>query len=215
MLNIFEKFFKHLHPLPSCSFLHKASLIQRYEREQVDPALLLSLFGLTIHASQDDDNALEFGDKCIDSAQRLILAQVDRPSVTRLQALVLVINHRLLTCSFANAVTLQAIAARFALTLRLNHESSRLCFLAQEARRRLMWAVWVLDTSISGCLEEFTLCSSQLMHLKLPCRDENFELDIAQETDSLWPVRDTQRKPGLGLLALYFRVIGIRERVLK
>ena len=215
VMQTFERYFQHIHPIPVYSFLHKASLIQRYSAGQLAHVLLLAITGIALQLIDSTESSCAYGLRCIDTAQQVILNDIERPSVIKIQALVLIIKYRTLTRRSSSAAMLLALTTRYAFALRLNYEHPSLPFLAQEARRRLMWAIFMLDSAVSGCIEEFTLCSSDLIHLQIPCREENFELDLPEETKHLWPCKDEAKGMNLGLLAFHIRIFGIRDRVLR
>lgn len=210
-----ERYFHYLYPLPSFAFLHRASLTRRCLAGQADDTLLLSIIAIS---SRLPGVALQeelIGRKSADLAQSTILRDPGRPSVVKTQALLLIILYRIWLGSFSEAFVLMATLTRFAFALRINYENPNVCFLAQESRRRLMWAIYILDTMLSAGLPEFTLCSSNVVHLHLPCLEENFELDNPCLTETLLPDRDSNEKRDLGLLAFYVRIIYLRDQVLR
>ena len=208
-----EKFFKHVHPLPSYAFLHNASLFQRYNAGEADHALLLAILGINLQLIETTRETQDYGCNCIDAAENLVLRGLERPSISKIQTLVLVIRQRIAWCRFSSAFMLLATVARFSFALRLNYESPDLCFLAQESRRRLMWAVYMLDTLWAAGLQEFTLCPTSVIHLQLPSREEDFELDVPRVTEALWQESDSVAD--LGLLAYYIRITLLRDRILR
>jgi hypothetical protein len=115
----------------------------------------------------------------------------------------------------SEALILMTTLARFAFALRLNYENPNLCSLAQESRRRLMWAVNVLDTFLAGGIPEFTLCSSSVLHLSLPNMEATFELDTSYVTVPLYGPSDCSEDGDIGLLGYYIRVIHLRDSVLR
>ncbi|KAI0020351.1 hypothetical protein F4780DRAFT_380742 [Xylariomycetidae sp. FL0641] len=210
----FSNFFRHVHHVPMFSFLHRASLMQRYHAGMMDRALLLALVGVTSLLTDLGPGMREYGAKCIDECQSLVLQDLENPSTLKIQALVLVMKHRMLSRRFTCAFMLAATAARFAYALRLNYENANLCFLARESRRRLMWAFLTIDSGINGGYPDFTLIPSESMHIQLPCNERNFEFDLPQVTEHLRPIPTKPFPDDVGSLALHVRLLWMRSRVL-
>ncbi|KLU91305.1 hypothetical protein MAPG_09826 [Magnaporthiopsis poae ATCC 64411] len=220
----FENFFRHVHHVAVFSFLHRASLMQRYHAGLIDRGLLLALVGITSLLTDLGPGTREYGAKCVDEAEASVLRELDKPSTLKLQTLVLIIRHRILNRRFPSAFMLHAIASRFAVALRLNHENPRLCFLAQESRRRLMWSVYMIDTSMAAGHSDFGLWEPRpsSIRIQLPCNERNFDFDLAEVTE---PLEQPLAGPGgmppppvsenIGFLALQIRVHLLRSRILQ
>lgn len=222
ILKTFDNFFRHIHHIPLFSFLHQASLMQRYHSGSMDRALLLSLIGITTLLTDLGHGAREYGMRCVTVAERLILRDLDKPTVLKIQTLVLIIKHRIFCRRFSDAFMLTGLASRFAAALRLNHENPRLCFLAQESRRRLMWSLFMIDIGMAAGHPDFTLWAHRpgMIDLKLPCNERNFEYDLPEVTESLAPpppLPDGTHPPlsdNVGFLALHIRIQWIRSKIL-
>lgn len=196
------------------SFLHRASLMEQYHAGKVDRPLLLALIGITSCLTDMGPGMREYGDRCIDEAERLVFADYARPSTIKIQALVFMIKHRILSHRFPSAFFLLSLASRYAASLRLNYESPNLCFLAQESRRRLMWSLFCIDAGVAGGFPDFALWNEESIHVSLPCNERNFEFDLPQPAEKLIP--DTQSTPhteDIGSLALHIRIQHIRKKV--
>lgn len=222
-LKAFDNFFRHVHHIAMFSFLHRPSLMERYHAGSLDRALLLAIIGITSLLTDLGPGMDAYGSRCIEDAVTMCLADLERPSIPRLQALVLAIKHRILSKRFSSAFMLHAIASRFAIALRLNHENPDLCFLAREARRRLMWTIYMIDSSIAAGQPEFALWADaeRQIHLQLPCNERNFDFDLPEPTE---PLRFPGPGPGgvvpplpdvLGLMALHIRLHWMRNRILE
>ncbi|OTB01738.1 hypothetical protein M426DRAFT_33894, partial [Hypoxylon sp. CI-4A] len=210
----FGNFFRHIHHVPIFSFLHRASLMQRYHAGMMDKALLLALVGITSLLTDLGPGTREYGARCIDECQTMVLQDLESPSTIKIQALVLIMKHRMFSRKFTTAFMLAATATRFAYALRLNYENPNLCFLARESRRRLMWALLTIDSSINGGNSDFTLMPSDSMRIQLPCTERNFEFDLPQATEYLRPVPTRPFPEDVGSLALHVRLLWMRSRVL-
>lgn len=222
IIRTFEKFFRHVHHIALFSFLHQASLMQRYHSGSMDRPLLLSLIGITSILTDLGPGAREYGNRCISAAEGLIQRDLGRPTVLKIQALVLIIKHRIFCRRFSDAFMLTGLASRFAAALQLNHENPRLCFLAQESRRRLMWSLFMIDIGMAAGHPDFTLWAHrpECIDLKLPCNERNFEYDLPEVTEALVPPprqSDGSLPPltdKVGFLALHIRIQWIRSKIL-
>ncbi|KAH8880542.1 hypothetical protein GQ53DRAFT_788574 [Thozetella sp. PMI_491] len=218
----FDAYFRHIHHIPVFAFLHRASVMQRYHAGQLDQALVLALIGIASLLA-DSGTTAEYGNRCIDDAAALVLGELEKPSVLRLQALVIIVKHRILSRRFASAFMLHATACRFATALRLNYENPNLSFLARESRRRLMWSLYMIDASIADGQADLAIwvdAESQI-HLQLPCNERNFEFDLPETTEAVRPPRPEMGgtlvplPDDFGFLALNVRIQWLRCRILQ
>ena len=200
------------------SFLHRASLSEQHHAGKVEKTLLLALIGITSCLTDMGPGLRDYGDRCINDAEALILSDYTRPSTIRVQALVFMIKHRILNNKFPSAFMLLSIASRYATALRLNHESPNLCFLAQESRRRLVWSLFCIDSGIAGGYRDFSLWKAEDILVGLPCNERNFEFDLPQPTEQLATNYDAP-KPAhaedIGSLALHIRILHIRQKIVE
>lgn len=210
-----NRYFHLLHRLPVLAFLHKPSLLQLYRNGKTGEALLLALVAVTSRLPGVESSEATVGAQCADLAEDLILKDIRRPSIFNVQALVLVVQYRAWTGSSAAAFSLLALSARFAFALRLNYESMHLPSFVQESRRRLMWTIYMVDTMLAEGLPEFAVCPAELIHLRLPCRDIEFELNFENETEELQDSASAPSPSALGMLAYYIRIIHLRDRILR
>ncbi|KAG6006048.1 hypothetical protein E4U21_007408 [Claviceps maximensis] len=214
----FDQFFLHVHHIPMYSFLHRASLMEQHNAGKVDKALLLALIGITSCLTDMGHGVREYGDRCIDRAESLIFSDYSRPSTFKVQALVLMIKHRILSNKYPSAFMLLSVASRFAAALRLNHNSPNLCFLAQESRRRLMWSLYCIDTGIAAGYRDFALWRAERIFVSLPCNERNFEFDLPQPAEMLNPDRDRSNVPlseDVGSLAIHIRILHLRQKIIE
>lgn len=214
----FDQFFRHVHHIPMYSFLHRASLMEQYNAGKVDKALLLALIGITSCLTDMGDGVREYGDRCIDRAESLVFSDYSRPSTFKVQALVFMIKHRILSNRYPSAFMLLSMASRFAAALRLNHNSPNLCFLAQESRRRLMWSLWCIDTGIAAGYRDFALWRVDRIFVSLPCNERNFEFDLPQPAEMLNPEcngPEVQHSEDVGSLALHIRILHLRQKIIE
>ncbi|EXJ82269.1 hypothetical protein A1O3_06082 [Capronia epimyces CBS 606.96] len=217
MRKIFDAFFEHIYPIPVFSFLHRASLLQLYQSGRADQGLLFAIIALTVLLTDVDAETGVSASRYMDFAQGPVLQQLERPSVTKLQVLVLAIRFRGLIRQRAMAFMLLPTATRMAYILRLNYENPERSAVARESNRRLMWSVFTLDGMMSGGLPDFRLCAPETLHIQLPCNEENFELGVDETTPDLETSQSAsgQFPANTGLVALYIRISWMRSRILQ
>ncbi|KAI1448906.1 fungal-specific transcription factor domain-containing protein [Annulohypoxylon stygium] len=212
-LDLMEDYFQHLYPLPSFAFLHKPTVLQRCRDQTINETLKLAICSIT--ALQLHRTSL-CHDLWVQQAEQSILQQMGRASIFNLQALLLVIRYRIESGEFPTAFMLAALAARTALALRLNYERPELSDVAQEARRRLFWALYLLDDFFCVGLREFELCPEETIHLQLPCDEDHFEAGRYVQTGVLRPgIRSSENSTILGLRGMSLRLTSMRRAVMR
>ncbi|KAI1749628.1 hypothetical protein F4782DRAFT_296422 [Xylaria castorea] len=211
VLEHIEDYFDHLYPLPSFAFLHKATVIRRCRDGAINEPLGFAICAVTsLHLQRASlDHHL-----WAQQAEQLILQHISRPSIFHLQALLLVIRYRIESGEFPTAFMLAALAARTAVALRLNYERLELAFVAQEARRRLFWALYLLDDYFCVGLREFELCPEETIYLQLPCREEIFEAGQQCQTGLLRPSA-SDNVVAMGLRGAFMRLTSARRAVMR
>ncbi|KAI0877771.1 hypothetical protein GGS24DRAFT_79699 [Hypoxylon argillaceum] len=206
-----EDYFNHLYPLPSFAFLHKPTVTRRCRDGTINQPLKLSICAITSLHLQRTSLCHHLWAQ---QAEQLLLQQIGRPSIFHLQALLLVVRYRIESGEFPTAFMLAALAARTAVALRLNYERSELAFVAQEARRRLFWALYLLDDYFCVGLREFELCPEETTYLQLPCREEIFAAGQQCRTGMLRP-RASDNVAAMGLLGGFLRLASERRAVMR
>lgn len=204
-------YFEHLYPLPSFAFLHKPTVLLRCRDQTINEILKLSICAITSLQLQRTSLC---HDLWAQQAEQRILQQIGRASIFHLQALLLIIRYRIESGDFPTAFMLAALAARTALALRLNYERPELSEVAQEARRRLFWAVYLLDDFFCVGLREFELCPEETIHLQLPCDEEYFDVGRYVHTGLLRPGA-SDNVTILGLRGVFLRLTSMRRAVMR
>lgn len=148
---------------------------------------------------------------CFDEAERLLLSDIERPSVPKLQAMILVIKHREHARRFAGVFMLTALAARHVTALRLNYEHEALPPIARETFRRTAWSLFTIDTHLAGGYRDFSLFPSEIMHVALLCGEEAFALGGSEGAPIL---QDFASHTVPSPLACVIRVRWLRHKVL-
>ncbi|TIC89785.1 putative transcriptional regulatory protein [Colletotrichum higginsianum] len=208
-----DAFFDFVYPIPCYAFVHKATFCQSWAQGTHNPRLLKAMCGLTARYIASGDTArLRQATRWIQESEMQLLMRLSEPSMSDIEALMLTTLDHIIARRFSKMLVSACLAARLAFMMRLNYEDSRLSFLTQERRRRLMWAIFTMETLYSSGRAEFTGCSKDTIHLQLPCNEHSFTLDIPVTTEPLKPSR-TQNGTELGLMAYNVRVLDIRDRI--
>lgn len=206
-----EDYFRHLYPLPSYAFLHKTTVVQRCQEGTIDTPLKLAICAITSLILRRTSLC---HDIWIQLAEQSVLQQLAQPSIFRLQALLLILRYRIESGDFPTAFMLAALAARSAVGLRLNFERAELPPLAQEARRRLFWSLFLLDDFFCVGLREFELCPKETIHLQLPCDEELFKAGQHCRTGTLQ--QDPLEVPAtIGLRGIFLRLVSTRREIMR
>ncbi|KAI8629595.1 hypothetical protein F5Y19DRAFT_475049 [Xylariaceae sp. FL1651] len=206
-----EDYFRYLYPLPSFAFLHRPTVIRRCRDGTINEPLKLAICAITsLHLQR----SLLCHDLWAQQAEQLILQQIGRPSIFHLQALLLIVRYRIESGEFPTAFMLAALAARTAVALRLNYERAELAFVAQEARRRLFWALYLLDDYFCVGLREFELYPEETIYLQLPCREDIFEAGQQCQTGALRP-DSADNTMAMGLYCVFMRLASARRAIMR
>ncbi|ORY70304.1 fungal-specific transcription factor domain-containing protein [Pseudomassariella vexata] len=211
LIKLVKDYFRHLYPLPSYAFLHQTTVTERCHDRTINQPLKLAICAIT--ALQLQRTTLSH-DLWVQQAEQMILRQLGHPSIFHLQALLLVIRYRIESGSFSNAFMLAALAGRSAVALRLNYERSELSPLAQEARRRLFWSLFLLDDFFCVGIREFELCPRETIRLQLPCDEELFEAGQPCRTGSLHQ-HPLEVPATIGLRGAFLRLVAIRREIMR
>ncbi|KAL3481280.1 hypothetical protein BJX99DRAFT_253584 [Aspergillus californicus] len=143
------------------------------------------------------------------------MSDITAPTVTKVQALIFIIKHQAMSRWFSRAFMLMAVVIRFATSLRLNYEDPKLPFLAHESHRQVMWLVYMIDKMLAAGYQDLTLCRADMMHIQLPCHDNNFQLDVPEISKSVIPNNTPGQTTSISIQALAIRVLWLRQQVLE
>ncbi|KEY72610.1 hypothetical protein S7711_06246 [Stachybotrys chartarum IBT 7711] len=179
-------FFDIIYPMPSYAFLHPQTTQRRCRARGTHHALTFALCAVAAlylrmdgnldpgrRAIQVDVSAEETA-SWINTAEQDVWMSLESPSISRLQALLLVIHYHMETGRFQRAFMLTATAARFASAMRLNHERHDLQPVAQEARRRILWSLKITERYFSAGLAEFDMLPLEVIYIKFPSSEKDF-----------------------------------------
>ncbi|PVH98362.1 hypothetical protein DM02DRAFT_729930 [Periconia macrospinosa] len=178
--NLVEVFFETVYPMPSYAFLHPQTTKRRCQSKDKHKALSLALCSaasLYIQAGKNRKAAATSSAETaawIQTAEQNIWLHLEQPSISHLQALLLVIHYYMDTGRFSRAFMLIATAARFAAVLRLNHERHHLNPIAREVGRRILWSLKIVERYFSHGLAEFDLLPFEAIYIDFPQKEETF-----------------------------------------
>ena len=129
---------------------------------------------------------------------------------------------------------LTGLGIRMAQALQINLESSAdvLCTdksglspSSREARRRLMWSVYIMDAWVGSGVDELTLIGEGDMKIQLPCNERSFDFQTPSIVEALEPntylpfISAEARMKGpiesLDLHAHFVRLVSLRRKVLR
>lgn len=181
--------------------LHKPSYMQKLRAGKVPPVLNLAVCGISARFSTHPDLQTEptflRGDHWAKAAQDLALKRFDRPSLSIVMVFILLGLHTFGTCQGAGSWMTGGLAHRMVYALRLHKDppddsiavgfetGTRLTFIDREIRRRCTWSAFMMDRFISSGTERPMFAREDHMHLKLPVKEEYFQLGIPGETEAL------------------------------
>ncbi|KAJ5306067.1 hypothetical protein N7508_005082 [Penicillium antarcticum] len=174
LLQSVHDYFEWIYPLPSYSFLHEPTIREQSHNNTLDQSLALVLVAITNLLLSEKGQPLNESPSLLKKAETIILDDLERPSTIKLQALILITHYHIQTGRFSRAYMLTGLAARAATALRLNYERPELSFIAQESRRRVLWALTAIDGQFSVGLPEYETIPHTIIYQRLPCRENVF-----------------------------------------
>ncbi|RGP62711.1 transcriptional regulatory protein [Fusarium sporotrichioides] len=207
-----DAYFDLIHPIPCYGFLHRATLLQSWSKNELNPCVLSAICSITSRfVNPGSSEHRDMAKRWIQEAESHLLQQLVQPQVSDVEAWLLVTFDHYLSQRVNKMLVSMALTSRLAYILRLNHEDPRQKFLVQERRRRLMWSIYIMESLYSSGKAEFTACTNETLHIRLPCNEKSFSIDLRVTTEPLCPpaLPDTAN---IGLLGYCIRVLDIRNR---
>ncbi|KAH7381485.1 hypothetical protein DE146DRAFT_760915 [Phaeosphaeria sp. MPI-PUGE-AT-0046c] len=183
---LIDFFFKVVYPLPSYAFLHPQTTERRCHDQKNHQALSLALCAVTTLYTRTVGNlgnaelatsvaiSCERAEAWVQNAEHSVWLHLERPSIPRLQALLLIIHFYMEAGRFQRAFMLIATAARFAAAMGLNHEQQHLDPTSREVRRRILWSLKIIERYFSVGLAEFDMLPFEIIYIDLPQGEELF-----------------------------------------
>ncbi|KAL8325798.1 hypothetical protein RB597_008867 [Gaeumannomyces tritici] len=214
-LHLIIDFFRHVHPLPGFAILNEESFTQRCLEETMEEALVSAICAVSALLLGHSKYHPVATSSWIAAAETAVWANLEHPTIFRIQALLLAIQYRVMNGDFGRGFMLFSLASRSATALRLTYERTELSHLAQEIRRRLMWSLAMMDIGFATGLPECEVCPLGTVCLRLPGPEETFTAEYDADTDP------TTLDPGLdgvhedGLLATYIQLTKVRRDLMQ
>ena len=177
--------------------------------ETLEESLVLSICALVALSANPGSHDATSSAQWIHTAEQLIWEKLERHTIQRLQALLLIILYRMETGRFQRAFMLVATAARMAAAMRLNHEHPELNEVAREVRRRAIWSLKLVERYFSIGLSEFEVCPFETIYVELPSREDRFNMSNHQRA----ALPDEMAE--LGVYKLCMRLESIRRDIMK
>ncbi|KAJ5234742.1 uncharacterized protein N7469_003910 [Penicillium citrinum] len=241
---LIEEYFSHIHPIRCFGFVHKPSFMQRIDEDigscrdeesllHVICALGAKFLVLNYASQLPPDIMLAAGNQWAKIAKSRIFIDLDDLSIEKLMTAILLYDHDLRIGSYASAFMLSGMTARMSQALQLNLESSAdvLCLkpdtspIVNEARRRLMWSCYVMDSWVGSGVNQLTLLEDRDVKIQLPCHSHNFTLGIPCITETLdankvlnfVPQDEIPPNPSqnMGIESYFIRLVSSRKKVLR
>ncbi|KAG4292882.1 hypothetical protein FPRO06_12370 [Fusarium proliferatum] len=237
--SLLDVFFKFIYPMPSYAFLHPETTRIRCHSHDVHRALPASICAIAMlylrrevdleldHQQDSSRRAVnhivastEDTGAWIRMAEESIWRSLESPSITKLQALLLVIHYYIETELFQRAFMLTATAARFATTMRLNYERHDLQPVAREVRRRTLWSLKMVERYFSIGLAEFDSLPMEVIYIDVPRSEEHFmamtsghEIDVTAKEQADGEYQNCRGEGGT--YGLVMQLEAIRSDVMK
>ncbi|KAL4925306.1 uncharacterized protein BDV17DRAFT_300341 [Aspergillus undulatus] len=202
MTDAIDGYFRHLYPIPSFAFLHEPSVRQHCHHGTFDQPLALALAAVTHVCLRPCHDKAQECRAWISRAEADVWEHLHQPSIYRIQTLLLIVHYHIQTGEFSRAYMLAGMAARSATALRLNYERPELGLVAQETRRRVLWALTSIDGHFSVGLPEYETMPYAIVYQQLPRPEQEF----AGEGDA---------QNHLNLLAACFKLSKIQRDVMR
>ncbi|KAJ6011594.1 hypothetical protein N7451_003006 [Penicillium sp. IBT 35674x] len=209
-------YFQYLYPIPTYAFLHEFSIQQQFMKGMLDRNLGLSIAAVAKEVLSPGPGPSGKTYRWARKVEMDIWNQLERPSIVSLQCLLLVIHYYIHIGRFSRAYMLAGLAARGATALRLNHERPELRFIAQEIRRRVLWALNSIDGSFSVGLPEYETIPHAVIYQRLPSSENAFRdgrPTFTTSTHSPW--LDSDPSSGCNLFSACVRVSKISKDIMR
>ncbi|OAA67115.1 fungal specific transcription factor domain containing protein [Niveomyces insectorum RCEF 264] len=171
--------------LPACVAFHKPSFLQQVKNASLDPSMVHAL--LTTAARHSPNLIRRYGghgggtaaaEHFAQKAINFIMQSLDHPSLGDIQALCLLVIHEWGCRNAVRAYIYLGQAARMAQMFRIvqtHQPSDPDNFLKEEAFRRTLWLIYILDCFLTSSPGRHPALSSlDIADVALPCQDMNF-----------------------------------------
>lgn len=174
LFRMIDDYFNYLYPIASYAFLHESSIRQQCLNGTINQKLALSISAISRVSLSSDTLPSDESALWVAKVEMEIWNDLEKPSIIQLQCLLLVIHYHIQVGRFSRAYMLAGLAARAATALRLNYERPELSFIAQETRRRVLWALSSMDGLFSVGLPEYETISHSIIYQRLPSSEDAY-----------------------------------------
>ncbi|KAJ5584570.1 uncharacterized protein N7459_004370 [Penicillium hispanicum] len=216
LLQRVQDFFKHIYPIPIYAFLHEPSIREKCINGTIDQNLALAIAAVAKTCTSSPQPPSHECSLWISRVEMDTWNLLEKPSTLRLQSLLLVIHHHIQVGRFSRAYMLAGLAARAATALRLNYERPELSFIAQETRRRVLWALSLIDGFFSVGLPEYETIPHTIIYQRLPSSEEAFRDGTPEKkTVAHRPWLDTTSTEDFSLLAACIRLSKVSKDIIR
>lgn len=171
--------------IPACVAFHKPSFLQQLKNAALDPSMVHAL--LTTAARHSPSLIRRYGgqgggtaaaEHFAQKAINFTMQSLDHPSLGDIQALCLLVIHEWGCRNAVRAYIYLGQAARMAQMFRIvqtHQPSDPDNFLKEEAFRRTLWLIYILDCFLTSSPGRHPALSSlDILDVALPCQDMNF-----------------------------------------
>jgi hypothetical protein len=145
-----DAYFEYVYPVPVFSFLHRAELLGQYTIGMISPALLLTVCGVSSRFLLSANERRGQARSWIEQAEIIIFESLGKATLANTQALMILTLYHTQNHQNSKAFFYLSLAIRMAYSLNLHRENSRISFLEQESRRRLIWCMFSMDRLQAG-----------------------------------------------------------------
>lgn len=192
--------------------------------ERVPPLLLKSIVLVTGRylpsANAEHPDGRDELESLATEVKTLIMADIDRFSLIKLAALLILRTHEVNAGRHGSGWLLVSLISRMAFGMALNAESSGrpVTVAAAEMRKRIMWATHAADSNAAGGIEEYSLSDRRVIRVSLPVSERAWAVSQPVEGRSIDHV-EFDPSPGLsgtdGIASRAVRVVCLRNDILR
>lgn len=168
------------------SFHHTPTLLLRIRDRTLEPWLVWALLALAIRFVKDPPapfaSQTEASNAYATHARRILQSDLETPSISRVQALLMLTGHDWGAGNGRRAWIYLGMAIRLVEVMNLTQElklprnraPSREEFIEAEVRRRTAWTCFLMDSLLSGGKGRKRSLTAADMSIQLPCERESF-----------------------------------------
>lgn len=194
--------------------IHRASLMRTWLDGSHNPRLLQALCGVAARFTALSRPAMAAeGQRWLEEAEAHLLHRSTEPLRTDIAALILIAFDHCASRRFLRHVGTLACVTKLAFIMRLNREDPNAGFAPQEWRRRLTWALWIMDTLCAGLRNDSPCCPTNMVRVRLPCNERLFNFNIPVMVWRLEPGRFNMGSDAGGIAAYLISIMDIWRRI--